>query len=128
MAEDARTPGGAVLMDGKKLRDEIVVRIRGEIEAAGSPQVCLATVLVGTDKPSQIYVRNKHRKAEDRRETVQEYINREYRRAPRPRIKGAQWAVIVEGGTTKALLANYARAFDAEQRLVSGDVDGAVDR
>jgi predicted Zn-dependent protease len=68
----------------------------------------------------------KHRKAEDRREIVQAYINREYRRAPRPRIKGAQWSVIVEGGTTKALLANYARAFDAEQRLVSGDVDGAV--
>ena len=65
MADDARTPGGAVLMDGNKLRDEIVARIRSEIDGAGNPAVCLATVLVGTDKPSQIYVRNKHRKAEE---------------------------------------------------------------
>ena len=51
------TPGGAVLMNGIRLRDEIVLRLRGEIEAAGSPPVCLATVLVGVDKPSQIYLR-----------------------------------------------------------------------
>jgi len=60
-----RSPGGAVLMDGNKLRDEIVVKIRAEIDALGNPGVCLATVLVGSDKPSQIYVRNKHRKAEE---------------------------------------------------------------
>ncbi|MDW3219447.1 MAG: bifunctional 5,10-methylenetetrahydrofolate dehydrogenase/5,10-methenyltetrahydrofolate cyclohydrolase [Acidimicrobiales bacterium] len=59
-----RTAGGAVLMDGNKLRDEIVAKIRVEIESLGNPAVCLATVLVGSDKPSQIYVRNKHRKAE----------------------------------------------------------------
>lgn len=58
-----RTPGGAVLMDGNRLRDETVARLRAEIEAAGSPPVCLATVLVGDDPPSRIYVRNKHRKA-----------------------------------------------------------------
>lgn len=52
-------------MDGNRLRDEIVAGIRSEIEALGNPSVCLATVLVGTDKPSQIYVRNKHRKAEE---------------------------------------------------------------
>lgn len=50
-------------MDGNRLRDEIVARLRAEIEAAGSPPVCLATVLVGDDPPSRIYVRNKHRKA-----------------------------------------------------------------
>ncbi|RMH80224.1 MAG: bifunctional 5,10-methylenetetrahydrofolate dehydrogenase/5,10-methenyltetrahydrofolate cyclohydrolase [Actinomyces sp.] len=61
--EFQRTPGGAVLMDGNRLRDEIVARLRAEIEAAGSPPVCLATVLVGDDPPSRIYVRNKHRKA-----------------------------------------------------------------
>ncbi len=60
-----RTPGGAILMDGKMLRDEIVARLRQEIEAAGSPPVCLATVLVGDDKPSQIYVRWKHKKAQE---------------------------------------------------------------
>ena len=58
-----RTDGGAVLMDGNRLRDEIVAELRSEITAAGSPEVCLATVLVGDDKPSRIYVRNKQRKA-----------------------------------------------------------------
>lgn len=66
MSDDfERTAGGAVLMDGKRLRDETVARIRRELEEMGSPAVCLATVLVGDDKPSQIYVRMKHRKAEE---------------------------------------------------------------
>ncbi len=60
---DARTPGGAVLMDGNRLRDEIVAGLRTTIEAAGSPPVCLATVLVGDDGPSQRYVRSKHQQA-----------------------------------------------------------------
>lgn len=60
-----RTPGGAVLMDGNRLRDETVARIRAEIGALGDPQVCLATVLVGSDRPSQVYVRMKQRKAEE---------------------------------------------------------------
>ncbi len=47
-------------MDGNRLRDEIVARLAREIAAAGSPPVCLATVLVGDDGPSQRYVRNKH--------------------------------------------------------------------
>jgi methylenetetrahydrofolate dehydrogenase (NADP+)/methenyltetrahydrofolate cyclohydrolase len=51
-------------MDGALLRDEIVASLRQQIEAAGSPPVCLATVLVGDDKPSQVYVRGKHRQAE----------------------------------------------------------------
>ena len=62
MEDFERTPGGAILMDGARLRDETVARIRKEIEAMGSPAVCLATVLVGGDKPSQIYVRMKHKK------------------------------------------------------------------
>ena len=67
MAEEKceRTPGGAVLMDGNRLRDELVVDLKGRIEALGDPHVCLATVLVGDDKPSQIYVRNKRKKAEE---------------------------------------------------------------
>jgi methylenetetrahydrofolate dehydrogenase (NADP+)/methenyltetrahydrofolate cyclohydrolase len=65
MEDFARTPGGAILMDGARLRDEIVVELRKEVEAAGSPPVCLATVLVGDDRPSQVYVRIKHRKAEE---------------------------------------------------------------
>lgn len=61
----SRTPGGAILMDGERLRDEIVAELRIAIEAAGSPRVCLATVLVGDDGPSQRYVKMKHRKAEE---------------------------------------------------------------
>jgi methylenetetrahydrofolate dehydrogenase (NADP+)/methenyltetrahydrofolate cyclohydrolase len=53
----------AVLMDGNALRDEIVAGIRSTIEAAGNPAICLATVLVGDDGPSQRYVRSKHKKA-----------------------------------------------------------------
>ena len=36
-----RTAGGAVLMDGNRLRDETVARLRSEIESLGSP--CAAT-------------------------------------------------------------------------------------
>ena len=53
----------ATLMDGNALRDEIVGRLRERIVAAGSPEICLATVLVGDDGPSQRYVRSKHKKA-----------------------------------------------------------------
>ena len=58
-----RTPGGAVLMDGNRLRDQIVSELASTIRAAGSPEICLATVLVGDDAPSQRYVRNKHLQA-----------------------------------------------------------------
>lgn len=63
--EFERTAGGAILMDGNRLRDETVVRVRAEIGALGNPHVCLTTVLVGGDRPSQIYVRMKQRKAEE---------------------------------------------------------------
>jgi methylenetetrahydrofolate dehydrogenase (NADP+) / methenyltetrahydrofolate cyclohydrolase len=53
----------ATLMDGNALRDELVAAIRARIEHAGSPEICLATVLVGDDSPSQRYVKMKHQKA-----------------------------------------------------------------
>ncbi len=53
----------AIVMDGNALRDEIIAGLRVTIEAAGSPTVCLATVLVGDDGPSQRYVASKHKKA-----------------------------------------------------------------
>jgi len=62
-SEPVRTPGGAILMNGNQLRDETVLRLRAEIEALGNPHVCLATVLVGDDRPSQLYVKSKHKKA-----------------------------------------------------------------
>lgn len=58
-----RTSAGALLMDGNRLRDERLADLHDRIEALGGPQVCLATVLVGDDKPSRIYVRNKRQKA-----------------------------------------------------------------
>ncbi|MGI9051424.1 MAG: bifunctional 5,10-methylenetetrahydrofolate dehydrogenase/5,10-methenyltetrahydrofolate cyclohydrolase [Ilumatobacteraceae bacterium] len=54
----------AISMDGTLLRDEIVDALRKEIESLGSPAVCLATVLVGDDRPSEVYVRMKHKAAE----------------------------------------------------------------
>ena len=52
-------------MDGNRLRDEIVARLNERITALGNPHICLATVLVGDDKPSQIYVRSKRKKADE---------------------------------------------------------------
>jgi methylenetetrahydrofolate dehydrogenase (NADP+)/methenyltetrahydrofolate cyclohydrolase len=53
----------AILMNGNQLRDETVARLRAEIDALGNPHVCLATVLVGDDRPSRLYVNSKHKKA-----------------------------------------------------------------
>ena len=50
-----------LILDGLALRDLMVRRIAQRMEAAGNPAVCLATVLVGDDGPSQTYVRNKHK-------------------------------------------------------------------
>ncbi len=63
MDTNEHTPGGAVLMNGLRLRDELIVEMKAEIEAAGNPAVCLATVLVGDDKPSRLYVGSKQKKA-----------------------------------------------------------------
>lgn len=61
----ARTAGGAILLDGIALRDETVVKLRAAINSAGNPAICLATVLVGDDAPSHIYVNSKHKKAQE---------------------------------------------------------------
>ncbi len=53
----------AILMDGNALRDELVAGLAEQIAGLGSPDICLATVLVSDDKPSQVYVRMKHKKA-----------------------------------------------------------------
>jgi len=52
-----------IIMDGKMLRDETLDRLRQRIVAAGNPEVCLATVLVGNDGPSHTYVGSKHKMA-----------------------------------------------------------------
>ncbi len=53
----------AIQMNGTQLRDELTAAVAARLEAAGSPPICLATVLVGDDGPSQRYVRSKHKKA-----------------------------------------------------------------
>jgi methylenetetrahydrofolate dehydrogenase (NADP+) / methenyltetrahydrofolate cyclohydrolase len=55
----------AVLMDGVRLSDELIAGLRTVIEAAGAPPVCLATVVVGDDRPSLSNVGIKHRRAEE---------------------------------------------------------------
>jgi methylenetetrahydrofolate dehydrogenase (NADP+) / methenyltetrahydrofolate cyclohydrolase len=55
--EQARGCGGG------RRHGELVAALRARIEAAGSPEICLATVLVGDDGPSQRYVKMKHQKA-----------------------------------------------------------------
>ena len=64
-SEVKRTVGGALLLDGMQLRDETVAKIKATIAAAGNPKICLATVLIGDDPPSHIYVANKHKKAQE---------------------------------------------------------------
>jgi len=60
-----RTVGGAILLDGIQLRDETVAKLKATISAAGNPIICLATVLIGDDPPSHIYVKSKHKKAQE---------------------------------------------------------------
>ncbi|MEL6891586.1 MAG: bifunctional 5,10-methylenetetrahydrofolate dehydrogenase/5,10-methenyltetrahydrofolate cyclohydrolase [Actinomycetota bacterium] len=55
----------AIVMDGNALRDEVVAGLATTIEAVGSPDICLATLLVGDDGPSRRYVNSKHKKAAD---------------------------------------------------------------
>ena len=50
----------AISMDGNALRDETVAGLAIRIADLGSPEICLATVLVGDDGPSRRYVNSKH--------------------------------------------------------------------
>ncbi len=51
-------------MDGRALAEQVRAGVKARLEAAGFPPVCLATVLVGDDAPSQRYVAAKQRQAE----------------------------------------------------------------
>lgn len=63
MTNANRTAGGALILDGNLLRDQMVANVRNEVATLSSVP-CLATVLIGDDAPSQVYVRNKHRQAQ----------------------------------------------------------------
>lgn len=52
--------GGAVVLDGRRRRDEILGSLAAEVAAADGPPVVFATVLVGDDEASVRYVALKH--------------------------------------------------------------------
>lgn len=119
------------MMDGNNLRDETVARLRKEIEAAGSPAVCLATVLVGGDKPSHIYVASKHKKAQEAGmisvgvhlgdDATQEQVEAEVRRlAADPTVHG----ILVQLPLPKHLDAEPVLALLPPEK----DVDGLTER
>ena len=53
----------ALIIDGKKVATEIRNRIKAQLEEIPQIKITLATVLVGTDPASQLYVGMKHREA-----------------------------------------------------------------
>ena len=62
--EFERTPGGAIKMNGNRLRDQLIAELAAEVAGDSSlPDVTLATVLVGDDKPSRLYIGSKQKKA-----------------------------------------------------------------
>ena len=63
MTDVNHTADGALLLDGNVLRDHIVANVARDVAGLSSIP-CLATVLIGDDGPSQVYVRNKHRQAQ----------------------------------------------------------------
>ena len=53
----------AVILDGKKTADKLIEILKEEIDESGLyPR--LATVIVGSDEASQMYIRMKHRACE----------------------------------------------------------------
>src|SRR4051794_3330158 len=57
-----------MIIDGREVAQRVRDRVKVEVEefvASGGPQPGLATVLVGDDPASQIYVRNKHEKSHE---------------------------------------------------------------
>ena len=54
-----------LILAGEPARDAVLSQLRARLVAAGSPQIVLATVLVGDDGPSQKYVASKHRTANE---------------------------------------------------------------
>jgi methylenetetrahydrofolate dehydrogenase (NADP+)/methenyltetrahydrofolate cyclohydrolase len=58
----------ANVIDGRAVAQEVRDRVKREVEefvAAGGPQPGLATILVGDDPASQVYVRSKHEKSRE---------------------------------------------------------------
>ena len=56
------TEKGTLILDGKYVAQKMQDSIKKKIDDSGV-EITLATVLVGDDKPSQLYVNNKHKQA-----------------------------------------------------------------
>src|SRR3954462_677310 len=57
-----------MIIDGRQVGERVRERVKREVEeliASGAPQPGLATILVGDDPASQVYVRNKHEKSRE---------------------------------------------------------------
>jgi methylenetetrahydrofolate dehydrogenase (NADP+) / methenyltetrahydrofolate cyclohydrolase len=57
-----------MIIDGRQVAQRVRDRVKAEVEEfidSGGPQPGLATILVGDDPASQIYVRNKHEKSRE---------------------------------------------------------------
>jgi methylenetetrahydrofolate dehydrogenase (NADP+)/methenyltetrahydrofolate cyclohydrolase len=57
-----------MIIDGRAVAQDVRDRVKREVDeliASGGPQPGLATILVGDDPASQIYVRNKHEKSRE---------------------------------------------------------------
>ena len=57
-----------MIIDGRAVAQEVRDRVKREVEelvASGGPRPGLATILVGDDPASQIYIRNKHEKSRE---------------------------------------------------------------
>jgi methylenetetrahydrofolate dehydrogenase (NADP+)/methenyltetrahydrofolate cyclohydrolase len=54
----------AIRMDGKEVAEKVRAQVARDVEVHGGP-VCLATILVGEDPASQVYVGWKHKAATD---------------------------------------------------------------
>jgi methylenetetrahydrofolate dehydrogenase (NADP+)/methenyltetrahydrofolate cyclohydrolase len=66
-----------MIIDGRAVAQGVRDRVKREVEelvASGGPQPGLATILVGDDPASQIYVRNKHEKSREAGMTSFNYV------------------------------------------------------
>ncbi len=62
-SEFEKTSGGAILMDGKAVAEVLQTRVANKLAQSPNSKVTLATVLIGNDPASNLYVEMKQRRA-----------------------------------------------------------------
>ena len=58
-----KTPGGAILMDGNVVAETVQSKIAKQLSQSPNAKVTLATVLIGDDPASKLYVGMKEKRA-----------------------------------------------------------------